>query len=247
MTQIPPNDPEDDKTKLVNSGQSVPTAADGDRTVFVASPSGTQGTPSNASRADAPAAGDGPARMRLSWPARDKIRGRRFSEDADTRDFGGPREATPSRIDDDEKTRLFAAPAAGSSAAPAGSSVEGTGSSQARVCDDPVVGWIVVVEGPGKGFSIEIGNGANAIGRDKSQKLKLDFGDAQVSREKHALIIYEPRSRKFYLQSGDVRNLTYLNNAVVLSPTELVGGEIITVGQTKVQFVPFCGPEFAWD
>src|SRR4051812_44367437 len=42
-----------------------------------------------------------------------------------------------------------------------------------NVSADPVVGWLVVVEGPGKGRSFEVGKGANPIGRDAKQKIAL--------------------------------------------------------------------------
>src|SRR5262249_1395015 len=107
-------------------------------------------------------------------------------------------------------------------------------------------GWLVVVQGPGRGRSLEIGIGANSIGRERNQKLCIDFGDQQIHREKHAVLVYDPRSQRFFVQSGDVRNLTYLVDNLVLTPTELKGGEVIVVGQTHLRFVPFCGPNFSW-
>ena len=34
-----------------------------------------------------------------------------------------------------------------------------------RGMDDPVVGWLVVVEGPGKGRAVQLGYGSNSLGR----------------------------------------------------------------------------------
>lgn len=112
--------------------------------------------------------------------------------------------------------------------------------------EDPVVGWLVIVEGPGRGRSVEIGPGSNSIGRASSQKLCINFGDKQISRERHAALIYDPATKRFFLHNGDVRNLTYIDNEVVLSPVELKGGETITLGDTRLRFVPFCGPHFGW-
>lgn len=111
---------------------------------------------------------------------------------------------------------------------------------------DPVVGWLVVIAGPGRGRSLEIGAGTNSIGRAAGQKLCLNFGDLQVSREKHALLTYDPRSRRFFLNNGEVRNLTYIENEVVLAPVELKGGETVTVGNTQLRFVRFCDSDFSW-
>lgn len=113
--------------------------------------------------------------------------------------------------------------------------------------DDPVVGWLVVVEGPGQGRSLELGMGTNSIGRNSTQKIALDFGDDEIHRERHAQIIFDPRSKRFYLQgSADARNLTYIGNDLVLTPTELKGGETIIVGRTQLRFIPLCGPHFSW-
>ena len=113
--------------------------------------------------------------------------------------------------------------------------------------NDPVVGWLVVVEGPGKGRSLEIGIGANAIGRDSKQKIALNFGDETIHRTKHATLVFDPKSRQFFLQAGsDSRNLTYIEDALVLAPVQLHGGEVIVIGQTRLVFVAFCGPDFSW-
>lgn len=115
------------------------------------------------------------------------------------------------------------------------------------VTDDPVVGWLVVVEGPGKGRSLELETGANSIGRNSTQKIALDFGDAEIHRERHAQLVFDPRSNRFFLQgSPDARNLTYLGNDLVLMPVELKGGETIIVGRTHLRFIPLCGPSFSW-
>jgi hypothetical protein len=110
----------------------------------------------------------------------------------------------------------------------------------------PVVGWLVVVEGPGKGRSREICVGANSIGCDDGEQICLKFGDPEIHRHKHAIVVFDPRSRRFFLQSGDFSNFTYLGEELVLSTVELKGGETIIMGQTHMRFVPFCGSNFSW-
>jgi hypothetical protein len=111
---------------------------------------------------------------------------------------------------------------------------------------DPVVGWLVIVEGPGRGNSLKLGFGMNSIGRAPDERVSVDFGDAEISRKSHATLTYDPRGRKFYLQHGDGTNLTYLGDNPVLQPVELKGGEIIGIGNTRFAFVSFCGPNFDW-
>ena len=109
---------------------------------------------------------------------------------------------------------------------------------------DPVVGWLAVVAGPGAGDYVRLGYGMNNIGRSDDQRCRLNFGDENISRQNHGSVTYDPRGRKFYLQHGGGQNLTYLNDAPVLQPVELIGGEMITLGGTTLRFVPLCGANF---
>lgn len=112
--------------------------------------------------------------------------------------------------------------------------------------DDPVVGWLVIVDGPGKGKAMQLGYGQNAIGRGETARVKLNFGDNQISRGGHAVVTYDPRGRKFYLQHGGGTNLTYLNDEPVLAPAELPALSHINIGNTILRFVPLCGDVFDW-
>ncbi|MEO0465636.1 MAG: FHA domain-containing protein [Pseudomonadota bacterium] len=112
--------------------------------------------------------------------------------------------------------------------------------------DDPVVGWLVIVEGPGKGAVLTIGYGRNTLGRGNDNRMVCDFGDGEVSRKPHCIVTYEPRGRMFLLQHGDGVNLTYLSGETVLEPRELQSGSIIEVGSTHLKFVPFCSKDWDW-
>jgi len=113
--------------------------------------------------------------------------------------------------------------------------------------DDPVVGWLVVVEGPGSGNSVTLGYGLNTVGRGEESRVRINFGDEQISRDGHAQIIYDHKNVKFYVQHGGGDNLTYLDSAPVLSPQELKGGEQISMGDTTLRFVPLCNDAFNWE
>ena len=112
--------------------------------------------------------------------------------------------------------------------------------------DDPVVGWLAIVEGPGKGNARQLGYGSNTIGRGETARINLDFGDDQISRGGHAIVSYDPRGKKFYVQHGGGTNLTYLNDQPVLIPIELPALSHISIGNTILRFVPLCGEEFDW-
>jgi len=43
------------------------------------------------------------------------------------------------------------------------------------------VGWIIVVDGPGRGACFPLLSGMSQIGRDDDQQIQLDFGDSAIS------------------------------------------------------------------
>ena len=98
---------------------------------------------------------------------------------------------------------------------PAASAADATGAAADDPMKDPPVGWLAIVDGPGKGRVLTLGTGRNFIGRDPTAQVSLDYGDAQISRFNHSSITYEPRSRKFYVQPGSGRNLTYVDDQPV--------------------------------
>ena len=72
-------------------------------------------------------------------------------------------------------------------------------------------------------------------------------GDANVSRDRHAIVTYEPRGKTFFAQPGESRELFYVNDQVVVMNVTLNHGDQISVGKTQLMFVPLCGPDFSWD
>ncbi len=112
---------------------------------------------------------------------------------------------------------------------------------------DPVVGWLVVLSGPGKGNYRPIYSGSNTIGRSPGQRIPIDFGDDAISSEKQAFLVYDGRKRQYQLVPNLERpNLVHLNDSALLANGELKPHDKITMGQTTLLFVPLCGPEFDW-
>ena len=111
---------------------------------------------------------------------------------------------------------------------------------------EPVVGWLVCVEGEQKGRSFELHAGRNFIGRSPEMDIVL-AGDIAVSRNKHAIIIYEARNKMFLAQAGESRELFYVNDEVVLSNVKINPYDAVLIGSTKLLFIPFCSDKFTWD
>ncbi len=193
---------------------------------------------------------DRPKSQRLSWPARQEPSERPYAEpEAPYNLHEQPTRMVGARAPRDESRRPSRRPDSAIERPPApepSDDMTRLVTPSHGAVHDPVVGWLVVIAGPGRGRSLEIGAGANPIGRAPGQKLCLDFGDPQISRERHAVVIYDARSQRFFLNNGEVRNLTYVDNEVVLAPVELGGGETIMVGQTQLRFVRFCDDNFSW-
>jgi hypothetical protein len=112
--------------------------------------------------------------------------------------------------------------------------------------DDPPVGVLVVVSGPGKGQLRTFGYGTNSMGRDVGERVRIDFGDERISRKGHAIITYDERGRRFYLQHGGGPSLTYHGETPVLEPVDLVDGDRITLGDTQLLFRSLVGDDFDW-
>lgn len=111
---------------------------------------------------------------------------------------------------------------------------------------EPVVGWIVCVEGEYKGESFSLKSGRNNIGRSLSMDIAL-AKEKSVSREKHAAIVFEPHQKKFFIQGGESSGLTYVNDELVMMFRELCDYDMITLGESKFVFIHFVGDKFSWE
>lgn len=111
---------------------------------------------------------------------------------------------------------------------------------------DPVVGWVVIVDGPGRGNYRPVCYGQNAIGRGDNLRIMIDYGDQRISREPHAFLIYDEVERKFFVRDNGKSNIVRLNGNMVLSPSELHDRDRITIGQTTLIFIALCDAGFNW-
>ncbi|WP_299722485.1 FHA domain-containing protein [uncultured Tateyamaria sp.] len=108
------------------------------------------------------------------------------------------------------------------------------------------VGWLLVVQGPGRGHAIPLVAGMSQIGRGEDQAVRLDFGDNTISRTNHAAIVYDSETRKFILGHGGKANIVRLNNQPVISNEDLSDGDQIKIGETLIQLKALCGESFDW-
>ena len=111
---------------------------------------------------------------------------------------------------------------------------------------DPVVGWLVCIDGPDRGRDYRIRSEKNVVGRSDSMDICIR-GDETISRSDHAFIVHDPKKNVFRIQAGLSRGLIYLNGEEVIASEKLNAYDRIEMGESTFLFVPFCGENFQWE
>lgn len=109
----------------------------------------------------------------------------------------------------------------------------------------PVTGWLVVVEGPGRGRDLRLGIGRTFLGLDETGAPVTLSPDTPLST-RQAVVAYDEKTGGFTLLPGSSQQLCYLGGKAVLEPCALSGKEELQLGQAALRFVPFCGGRFHW-
>lgn len=109
----------------------------------------------------------------------------------------------------------------------------------------PCVGWLIALGGEHIGTDFRLKVGKNFIGRSPKMDIALT-DDKSVSRERHAIVVYEPKAHLYLVQPGESSSLVYRNDEVVLTPVKLEAYDMITVGDVNLLFMPLCGERFSW-
>lgn len=110
---------------------------------------------------------------------------------------------------------------------------------------DPVVGWLVCTKGVHKGEDFRLRAGRNFIGRGQNMDIKLT-GENTVSRDKHAIVLYEPNQRIFLAQMGESHELVYLNGNLLMSNAKMKAYDRLQLGDAELMLIPCCGETFDW-
>jgi hypothetical protein len=102
----------------------------------------------------------------------------------------------------------------------------------------PVVGWLVCIDGPDRGKDFRLHAEKNFIGRDNGMDVCLARDEA-VSRGRHAIVVFDPKKRNFWLYPGESQGLVYHREELVNAPVQVGPYEVIEVGASKLVIVPF--------
>lgn len=110
---------------------------------------------------------------------------------------------------------------------------------------EPVVGWVVCTKGVHKGEDFRLRAGRNFIGRGQSMDIRLT-GENTVSRDKHAIILYEPNQRIFLAQMGESHELVYLNGELLMGNAQMKAYDRMQLGDAELMLIPCCCENFDW-
>lgn len=110
---------------------------------------------------------------------------------------------------------------------------------------DPVVGWLVCVDGSQKGRDYRLHADNNFIGRDPSMDVCIN--DETVTRLKHAIVSYDEADGTFYISAADGRSIVRHNGEALFGTAKLAAYDDLTIGSLKLKFVPMCVTgTFSW-
>lgn len=110
---------------------------------------------------------------------------------------------------------------------------------------DPVVGWLVCIEGPEKGKDYRLLSRINTIGRAEGNDVVI-ASEQTISQKNHARLAYDEKHNNFQMIPGEGHNITYLNDMPLYVPQMLHAYDVIEFGETKLLFIPLCTERFQW-
>lgn len=110
----------------------------------------------------------------------------------------------------------------------------------------PVVGWLVCIEGAAKGRDYRIHSQYNYIGRGQHMDICIS-GDDCISAEKAAILAYDDQEKFFSFGPGMGHNVVRVNGKMLMNAVALEAYDVLTIGKTKLLFVPLCGERFDWN
>ena len=108
------------------------------------------------------------------------------------------------------------------------------------------VGWLVCLSGNARGEYYELKAGKNFIGSGPDMDVILS--DSSVARSRHGVVMYDPRSRRFFAtKAGDGAEVFSVNGEPVEKSRSLAAYDRLQIGAVTLLFFPLCGEDFSWD
>jgi hypothetical protein len=110
----------------------------------------------------------------------------------------------------------------------------------------PVIGWLVAIDGPIRGRDFRLSPGRNSIGRLDHHRVAI--ADPAVSRDEHAVLTFDPTTAECRLWpvAGHIVQ-TGEHGAFLTTSLLLRSFDAFKVGATTLLYVALCGERFRWD
>lgn len=109
---------------------------------------------------------------------------------------------------------------------------------------DPVVGWLVCINGAERGRDYRLHAGRNFIGRGIDMDVCVP-DDPRMTRSNHASIVFDPRSSRYVVLPGET-SYCDVNGVTIDTPVELNDGDRIVCGSSEFCFIGFCREGRKW-
>lgn len=137
-------------------------------------------------------------------------------------------------MNDRERTKTISIP--GSDEPRQGANMDGLPTQVITDTTNLKVGFLKVVDGPGKGQERPVFSGTNQVGRSPENRIPLDFGDNTISRQQHAVIAYNSQTGEFRIFDGGKQNPVHVNGERLSGDRPLSDGDTIKIGLTTLRF-----------
>lgn len=110
---------------------------------------------------------------------------------------------------------------------------------------EPVVGWLVCIEGAEKGKDYRLVDKRNFVGRSEQMDVCI-LGDENINKQNHFSITYESNKRIFVISPGNNGDIIYVNKKAIYETNILENYSLIELANTKLVFITLCGSNFTW-
>lgn len=115
----------------------------------------------------------------------------------------------------------------------------------ARIKVNPVVAWLVCIEGSEKGRDYRLTDKRNLVGKSTDMDVCI-LGDDNINDDNHFSITYNSDKRIFVITPGNNGDIIYVNKKAIYETNPLENYSLIELSNTKLVFITFCGSNFAW-
>lgn len=106
-------------------------------------------------------------------------------------------------------------------------------------------GWLVRLDDPERGREYRIQAGYNYLGSDASSDICIS-GDPGISPQHAAVLGYDERMCLFSFGPCGGHLPVRVNGNMILDAVILNAYDVLTVGDTRLLFLPLCGKQFNW-